>query len=228
MKIITNTKYDGTLCFVQVKDFFYLAQVTGNKSLMNIYLSFINEGKSDNQFVKITNQHYMKAFEMCEEIIDFGYYVKNDIDSLTRLVVSMNVLFLQGEYDRKANQYKADGIRDVMFYKKKELDYNIPVVPSGEVEIESENAIFTASNLPDCFMFRSKNGKVFDMNLQQEFVSQCTIDVLSSKYPSLTNSDSNYKYIDNGNTLFLNVVGNRVVRKSKIGAILQRIRKEGK
>ena len=72
MKIITNTKFYGKLCYVQVKDVLFLARYTGNKRLMQDYINTINNGKSDNEFIKVSGDSYIKAFELCDYIIDFS------------------------------------------------------------------------------------------------------------------------------------------------------------
>ena len=57
-----------------------------------------------------------------EEIIDFIEYQKQDMSYLTNYLV--NSIYSNTE----ETKHKSDGIRDIIAFKKKELDYKIPII----------------------------------------------------------------------------------------------------
>ena len=46
---------------------------------MQDYINTINNGKVDNEFIKVSGDSYIRAFELCDYIIDFSEYSKRDI-----------------------------------------------------------------------------------------------------------------------------------------------------
>lgn len=225
MKIITNTKYDGVLCYVQVKDYLYLARISKNEALMNIYISLINRGHGDDYFIRVTNLHYIEAFKRCDDIVNFVDYKRDDIEYLSSVLVTMNVVYPQSEYDKEAIRHKSDGIRDIMSLKKGELDYSVPIIPSGELEIDNDDVVFTSSVIPDWYIFRKKNGN--EESIDEEFLDLCIDNVFKNDYAFISTEERKYRLVDNGSTIYLNVLNRMEKKKSKIGNILQRILKKG-
>lgn len=220
MKIVTKTKFDGELCYVQVKDYLALARITKNDSLMNMYLSFINNGRGDNDFVKVNNSSYAMAFSKCEGIVNYAEFSKANPDYMSSLLVSMNGIYPQSEFESEILKYKCDGLRDIMYFKRGEADYTLPIVPSGEVEIEDERFLFTASQLVDWYVLRNKNGEKLEE--YDDFLNTCINQVISDDADS---KDERYRQIDKGNTMYVNVLRTPVKRKNVIGSILSKIKK---
>ena len=228
MKIITNTKLYGKLCYVQVKDLLFLARYTGNKRLMQDYIDTINKGKSDNEFIKVSGDKYIKAFELCDYIIDFSEYSKRDIgvNYLSNLV--KNKIYIQSKEKREVEgiDHKIDGVRDIIAYKNGTLDYKIPLVNDGRIEIISPNKkmFFSSSIIEDCFTIIPTSNKEIEGIDYQEFLTNCIDRVYNTLYPELT--DKEYKTFIVGNTLVVTIKRN-VEKKHKdiVGKILAKIKK---
>ena len=143
MKIITDTKRYGKLCYVQVRDVLFLAKMTDNQRLMKDYLRFINEGKTDYEFIKVSGDSYIRAFELCDYIIDFSEYSKKDIgiNYLSNMVKSKIYVSSRDSFYEEGINHQIDSVRDMMAFKKGELDYKIPLVADGRVEILSKDSI---------------------------------------------------------------------------------------
>ena len=157
MKIITNTKLYGKVCYVQVKDVLFLARYTGNKRLMQDYLNSINSGKSDNEFIKVSGDSYIRAFELCDYIIDFSEYSKRDIgvNYLSNMIKTKVYAMPKDEMAKEGLDYQIDGIRDIIAYKRGDLDYKIPLVADGRIEYVSNNLIFNSTIVNGCFTLKT-------------------------------------------------------------------------
>ena len=228
MKIITNTKLYGKLCYVQVKDVLFFARYTGNKRLMQDYINTINKGKSDNEFIKVSGDSYIKAFELCDYIIDFSEYSKRDIgvNYLSNMVKSKIYALPKEKKDQEGLEHQIEGVRDMMAYKSGTLEYKIPLIDDGRLEIISKDKkmIFTSSIIDNCFTIVTTDGKDINEVDYHEFLESSLERVYSTLYGDVT--DKSYNTFVIGNTLVINVLrNNEVKKKSVVGKILAKIKK---
>ncbi len=228
MKIITNTKRNGKLCFVQVKDILFLARMTGNKRLMQDYLNAINNGKCDNEFIKVSGDSYIRAFELCDYIIDFSEYSRKEvgINYLSNLVKTKVYAMPKEKIDQEGLDYQINGVRDIISYKRGELDYKIPMVADGRIEFISKDNKFTFDStiVDGCFALTILDGTSLEGTDYQEFLDSSIDRVYSTLYPDVT--ERNIKTFVTGNTLVVSIRKVEVKKKSVVGKILAKIKKE--
>lgn len=229
MKIITNTKRNGKLCYVQVKDILFLARYTGNKRLMQDYLNAINNGRGDNEFIKVSGDSYIRAFELCDYIIDFSEYSRKDVgvNYLSNLVKTKVYAMPKDKRDQEGLDYQIEGVRDIINYKRGELDYKIPLVATGKIEIISTDKkfVFDSSIVDNCFTLTTTNGADINTLDYTGFLNTCIDKVYSTLYPEVEVRD--YSTFITGNTLVLSIHSHKVTKKHNIvGKILAKIKKE--
>lgn len=229
MKIITNTKLYGKVCYVQVKDVLFLARYTGNKRLMQDYLNSINNGKSDNEFIKVSGDSYIRAFELCDYIIDFSEYSRKDIgvNYLSNMVKTKVYAMPKDKRDQEGLDYQIEGVRDIISYKRGELDYRIPLVPNGKMEILSKDKrfVFESTIIDDCFSLKTVDGSDIEKSDYQLFLDECIDRTYSTLYPDCDERD--FSTFVTGNTVVLNVKKHNVKKKKGVvSKILAKIKKE--
>ena len=230
MKIITNTRLYGKLCYVQVKDVLFLARYTNNKRLMQDYINTINNGKVDNEFIKVSGDSYIRAFELCDYIIDFSEYSKRDIgvNYLSNMVKNKVYAMPKNKIDQEGLDLQIDAVRDMMHYKMGTLDYKIPLVPDGKFEFVSSDKrlVFDSTVVDGCYTLSTLDGTDVNTNDYDEFFKSCIDKVYSSLYPELPLEERDYKYYDRGRIFVLNIHAKETKKKkSVVGKILAKIKK---
>ena len=227
MKIITNTKLNGKLCYVQVKDILFLARYTNNKRLMQDYLNAINNGKTDNEFIKVSGDSYIRAFELCDYIIDFVEYSKRDIgvNYLSNMVKIKAYALPKEKRDQEGLDYQIDGVRDIISFKRGDLDYKIPLIANGLIEIKSADNkyVFNSTVIDGCFSLKTLDGSSLDDNNYREFLSNSINKMFDKMYPD--NIEREYSSFVMGNTLVISVKKSEVKKKSFVNKILSKVRK---
>lgn len=229
MKIVTFTKWNGKLCYIQVKDLLFLARYTGNKRLMQDYINAIEEGKSDNEFIKVSGDSYIKAFELCDYIVDFSKYNKKDVNFnyLSNLVKMKTYAMCKSPKEKDGLDHQIDSIRDIIAYKNGELDYKIPLIPDGRMEMcdSSNTYIFSSTIIDGCFTLKRVDGCSLDEQDYKCFLDSSIKRVFDVMYPGMEERD--YSTFVVGNTLVLSIKKSDTKKKRKsIGGILAKIKKE--
>ena len=229
MKIITNTKREGLLCYVQVKDILFLARITNNKVLMQQYLSLINEGRFDNEFIKITQSSLIDIINKCDYIVDFNELSKSDctISYLSRLIININYAVPSNDVMKECIDYKTDGIRDVMAFKKGELDYTIPLVANGVLEYTSEDSryILESTVVPNTFTIRVSDGSEVQNNDYYSFYLEAVDKIFNTMYPELDNNDREFSCVDRGKILIISIKNKTKKKESKLNKLLMKLKK---
>ena len=226
MKIITNTKLNGKLCYVQVKEILFLARYTDNKRLMQDYLNAINSGKCDNDFVKVSGDSYIKAFELCDYIIDFVEYSKRDIgvNYLSNMIKIKAYALPKEKKDQEGLDYQIDGVRDIISFKRGDLDYKIPLIANGLVEIKSADNkyVFNSTVIDGCFSLKTLDGSNLEGQDYQEFLNSSIKKVFDTIYPD--NLERNYNTFLLGNTLVVSVKVSETKKKGLVNRILSKVK----
>ena len=227
MKIITNTKRNGKLCYVQVRDVLFLARMTGNKRLMEDYLKYINAGKSDYEFIKVSGDSYIKAFELCDYIIDFGEYNKRDIgiNYLTNMVKNKAYVVHKDRFGEEGMEHQIDALRDVMAYKRGELEYKIPMVADGRLEYTSNDNMFTLDStiFDNCYVVSTTSGLPINEIDYSDFLEES----LNKIFEGVSKEERLYDTFVVGKVLVIKVRKKEVEKKKSIvGKVLAKIKKE--
>lgn len=228
MKIITNTNREGVLCYVQVKDINFLARITKNKKLMEQYIRLINEGRGDDDFVKIADVGFIDIIRRCEYIVEFSEFANKDnsITYLSNILVNMNYTLGSSELEKDCVQHKSSAIRDIMDLKKGELGYKIPLVPNGVVEYVSDDQrlLFDSTVIEDCYVLRASDASDVHQIDYYDFYVSCINKIYEEKYPEVQKEDRQYKSYGKGNILVVSIQAGKK-KKSKIEQILNKIKK---
>ena len=215
MKLITDTKRNGKVCYVQVKDLLFLAKYTGNKRLMQDYIDAIDKGKSDSDFVKVNGESYIRAFELCDYIVDFNKYNKKDVNFnyLSNLVKMKTYAMCRNIKEKEGLDYQIDGVRDIIAFKNGELEYKIPLLPDGRVEMfDNTNEYLFRSTIIDGYFVLEKVGKG-DLNEQdyKNFLDVSVKKVFDVFYPGV--KEKIYSSFVVGNTLVVSIKKRESKRK---------------
>lgn len=229
MKIITNTKRYGKLCYVQVKDVLFLANMTNNKRLMQDYLNAINNGKCDDEFIKVSGDNYINAFELCDYIIDFSEYSKKDIgvNYLANMVKTKAYAMPKDKSAQDGLNHQIEAVRDLISFKRGELGYKIPLVADGRLELLSRDQKFTFEStvMDNCFILRSVDGSSVEGQDYDEFLNDSIKRMFDFLYPNCIERE--YSTFITGNSLVISVQNNEVKKKKGVvGKILAKIKKE--
>ena len=231
MKIITNTKRQGKLCYVQVKDLLFLARYTDNRRLMQDYLNCINNGKTDEEFIKVSGDGYIKAFELCDYIIDFSEYCSRNIGTeyLSRLITTKAYVAPKDAKEKDGVEHQIDGIRDAIAYKRGEPDYRVPLVSDGRLEAASGDGkfIFDSTVVNDCFVLSTADGSELYESDYQKFFDECVNKVFIVFYPDIKEDERRFGYYEKGKVLVLSIHRNKPEKKKGVVCrILAKIKKE--
>lgn len=230
MKIITKTKREGVLCFIQVKDILFLANLTKNKNLMQQYLNLINEGKTDNEFIKITQESFISVLDGCDYIIDFTDFNKKDVslNYLSRLIVNMNFNIPGDDMNRECLDHKQDVIRDIIDFKRGELEYKIPLVPDGVLECLSSDGrlLLESTVVPDTFIIKAVDGSDVQTIDYYDFYLESIDKIFDLLYPDLDKNNRRFNCVDRGKMLIINISRCTKKKENKINKLLAKIKKE--
>lgn len=229
MKIITNTKRCGELCYIQVKDVLFLARYTKNEPLLEKYIKLINNGLNDDVFIRVDNEGLKQAIKMCDSIVDFCEFADNSVSIayLSNLLVNINTIGLAKE-DKESIKYKSDAIRDIMSFKKGELDYTIPLVPSGEVEYENEEGVlFESTVVNDCFIVHMKDGSDIMEHDYYQFYLDCLDRIYSTIYSQYNRDNLEYKGFNRNNMIIVKIEKTPLKKESKVKQVLSKVLKKG-
>lgn len=227
MKIITNTKRNGELCYVQVKDILFLARITKNNKVMQQYVNFINNGVCDNDFVRITQPLYIDAFKKCDYIVDFTLYSNVSITYVSRLMATTN-FFVSSDLEKDCIQHKTDDLRDIISFKKGDLEYKIPLISNGKYEYENEDGtlLFDSTIIDGCFAITSLDGNNVDDNEYYDFYLKCIDKIYNEIYVGIPVEERKFEKFVMGNTLVIRVHNNMNIKKEKkVFKIFSKIKK---
>lgn len=228
MKILTKTNKYGELCYVQVKDILFLARIVKSNRILTLYINLLNEGKGENDFVRIISKSYIKLIKESDFIVDFCEYSSSNIGItyISNLLVSMNCFSCSSYMEQEKINHKNEALRDIIDFKKGELDYTIPVVPDGNVEIvnEDNSLIFNSTVLDNCYTLTSITGVDVNTIEYDDFFRKCIDEIYENQYPELEKNEREYKYYDRGKTFILFVQTSKK-KKRKISRVLEKLRK---
>ena len=231
MKIITNTRRDGELCYVQVKDLLFLAKLIKNNNIMQQYVSMINNGRLDNDFVRVTQEGYKNAIKKCDYIVDFTEFSskKVSVSYLSKVIVTMSISTMD-KNESEYVEYKADGLRDIMAFKKGELDYKMPLIVNGGLEYENKDKSLYLDDtiLDDCFVIKTVDGSPVQNHDYFEFYLECVDKIYNDLYPEILQDERSFEVFDRGNTLLIIIRNQEKKKVNGFSKILGKLKKEVK
>ena len=231
MKIITNTKINGELCYVQVKDILFLARITKNANVMQQYITLINSGHTDNEFVRITQKSYIKAIKNCDYIVDFVEFGDSKLQTsyLSSLIVTLNFSVIN-EFDKECVEHKTDGLRDIMSFKRGDLEYKIPLIPNGVIEKcnEDENLVFSSTVIDNCFIIKSVDGTAVQNIDYFDFYLDCLDIIYNEFYPNIPFEERKHDVIDRGGVIIIQIYDIKKKKENIVNRVLSKLKKGSK
>lgn len=218
MRIVTHNSKDEISVYIQVKDLLYLGRVTKRNDLVNEYINLLNSKKKDNDFIKVSGE-LEKVVLSRVDIVDFKEMYKESIDFLIRALVNTCIT----SFNADESKQRSDAIRDIINFKKGELDYGIPVLSDGDIFFESDNGLFIFSStiIDDCFTLRTVDYSDISGVDYQEFLSTC-INKVREKY----GEDSENYSISQIDSMIVVKLGKKKDKNSKISSLIKKIRGE--
>lgn len=210
MKVVVNDKI-----YVQVRDIIFLARLYKNKVLMNYYLSLINQGFGDNDFVKANNKLLNKLLAS-DIIIDFNECKDYSDYHLSSLIITLT---LTSNGISEVLEHKIDDLRDMISLKRNELGYSIPLIPDDKINevYDDLNGCFKSTIFSDYYVIESLNGE--EVGDTQELLKR-GLKYLHDK--GLIREDVKYHVISKGSYVVL------CIEKKKEVTILDKITKKFK
>lgn len=194
MKVVVSNTY-----YVQVRDLLFIGNLYKSNMIVDYYLSLINKGCTDTEFVNITNHTIIKLLNN-DIIIDFSDFQDS---SMTYLSNYLKNLYLSGTAKKEIVNHQADDIRDIMALKKGELHYAIPLIPTDEISINDENlgVSFRSTIFNNYFILQGMNiDQVCDITYSS-FVTKVTNIVKMTRYKGM--DEVSYEIIDKGSYLVI-------------------------
>lgn len=231
MKIITKTRRDGELCYVQVKDILFLARITRNDGVMQHYINLINEGYIDTDFVRITQESYINIIKRCEFIVDFIEFGNRNtpVSYISSLIVNLN--FATGDCVTKEGiSHKVDDLRDIMAFKNGKLEYKIPLVTNGSIEMENEDEtlLLDGTVINDYFILKTIDGDEIQNKDYYEFYLNCLDRIYNEFYPDIERTERKHDVYDRGNVLIICIHKQEKKKESKMRNILVKLKRESR
>ncbi len=152
MKIIVNEKV-----YVQVRDILFLARLYKSEILMNYYLSFINQGFLDYDFIKSKNSLLNKILAT-DIIIDYRDYADYTDYHLSSLIINLSSTH-NGNKD--IVEHKMDDLRDIISIVRKDANYTIPLIPDDKIvkRYDDLNLCFKSTIIPNYYLLEPINGE---------------------------------------------------------------------
>lgn len=231
MKIITKTRRDGELCYIQVKDILFLSRITKNSNVMQQYINLINEGHGDNDFIRITQKSYIEIIKKCDYIADFIEFGNKNtpISYISSLIVTLN-FSVGDEITKECVSHKTDDLRDIMAFKKGELEYKIPLVANGSIEMcnEDKTLVLDGTAISDCFIIKSIDGVDIQNKDYYDFYLNCLDRIYSEFYPDIEQTERKYDAYDRGNVLVICIHRQEKKKENKMRNILAKFKRGSK
>lgn len=170
MKVIRYDNKTVKLCNVQVRDLIYISRKYNLKPVMDLYLSYINKGFGDTDFISVTETGLLKLILNDEGILDLSSYVNCDISTLSRMIV----LGATGGNNQTMEHRKED-LDDLIDYNRGMLNYTIPLFVDGLTVKESKDKkfVFYSTCFPEIFLIKKRDRSAdFSINLGS-FYEEC-------------------------------------------------------
>ena len=105
-------------------------------------------------FVRVSDKGMIDIIENLEDIVDFNYYKKFSIESLSHLLVSKN-LFCTSAESRRRVDHETQAIQDIITYKKGELEYTVPLVADDRMKVTVLGYTVVSTNCDNKFIVQS-------------------------------------------------------------------------
>lgn len=226
MKIVISNPAIGKDCYVQVKDFLTLGRISGDKNMMQHYIDFINQGRGDYDFVRITGTSYAEVIISSDAIIDFMDYKDESVSYISQHLIHLNSFLLDAR-DKDLVSSKSDDLRDIMAFQKGELPYPVPAILDGRLLFENEELGLTCGStiIKDCYVLKSNDGRAVN-TIDYDAFFQDTIDqIYTEDYPGIAREDRNYHYYDRVSYFLLFVQQKLEKKKGRIEKLLDKIKK---
>lgn len=216
MKVIVGDNY-----YVQVRDIFFIGNLYNSKMIIAYYMSFINRGYGDNDFVKINNKSIKQILDT-DLIIDFTDYKDTSIVYLSNVLAN---LFMTTQNTGEVTKHKENDIRDIISFKKGELNYSIPLIPTDEVSyINQEMGLaFRSTIFDNYFVFQSNSD--LDNVQYLDYLRFCINEVIEEKF---ANQVVSYDIINNESYLVIRFNVEQKKSKSIKDIFRRKLKKEVK
>lgn len=229
MKIITESKREGILCYIQVKDLLYLGQ-RGFPEFVGMYLNLINGNHTDTDFVRIVKKETIELLKNRDDIVDFMSFKDTSMNYISKCLINLNYGVFNDDARSRA-AFMSNDFRDIMSFKKGELDYQIPLIVDGDVCISNLDATleFCSTIYLNYYILKGTDNNLISDLEYQSFLLECVNQVYKDKYPEVELENRNYKIMNIGSFVVL-IINNENLERQKTfkSFLLKKLRRKGK
>lgn len=200
MKIIINNDV-----YVQIKDLKHLSYFYKNRKYIEEYIHYINNQKTENEFIKINDDKKKREIIECEDILNIMEYKNYHFLTLQKLLSSQSISNIY--FENKSSNKKIEELKEIIRLKQGNLDYTIPLIP--DYRIEEENQILNLklySTIYDLhFIIKPIQGQINTNN----------IDTFIRYVFTKHNISKDYKYIIKDNEIIVTITKQKSKRLTK-------------
>lgn len=204
MKLVTNNNTKKVCCYVQVKDLLYLGMHLKKKVFLDRYYSLKNAGAIDTQFVKVIDNESLSLVLSDETLISFTDY--NKLPSFciaTEIIQRMPFIF--DETERRSFSQAVHDLRDIILFRRGELCYKIPAIPTDRIEFLSSNLVFSTTIFNGVYSFRTTDGSDASLDANREYLMGCILSIYEMDFPGYTGDEMSYSLIKDDNSLLVRI-----------------------
>ena len=154
MKVVRYDNNKVKLCNVQVRDLIYISRKYQLDSVMNLYVSYINRGIVDTDFVSITDPKLISVILNDDGIVELSSYVNCDVATLSRMIVLGSTSGVS-----ETSEHRKEDLSDLIDFNRGSLSYTIPLFVDGMMVKESKDQKFVCYStcFPNVFLIRKRD-----------------------------------------------------------------------
>lgn len=181
--------------YIQIKDLKHLSYFYKNKNYIEEYIHYINNQKTDNEFIKINNEKKKREIIECEDILNIMEYKNFNYLTLQKLLSSQSISNIY--HENKSSNKKIEELKEIIRLKQGNLDYTIPLIPDHRIEEENQvlNLKLYSTIYDSHFIIKPIQGQIDTNNLDT------FIRFIFTKYNIL----KEYKYIIEENEVIVSI-----------------------
>ncbi len=213
MKLITNNNTKKVRCYVQVKDLLYLGMHLKKKIFLERYYALKDAGALDTQFVKVIDNESLSLVLNDETLVSFTDYNKMPTVCLATEIVQ-RIPFILDEKERRSFCQAVHDLKDIILFRRGELNYTIPALPTDRIELLSSNLVFSTTIFNGVYSFRTIDGSDASSEVYRSYLMECILSIYGMDFPGYTGDEMNYSLVKDGNNLLVRIAP--LKKKSKL------------
>ena len=162
MMFLTKSKVLGDVCYIELKDLIYLANMEKNDFYFKRYQELKQNNMSDNDFVRIRDPKIIDDLQHNDKLFNYLDYYNVAVPALGMCVKN---LLIQGE-ERKASELST------LLNRKIYGNLRLPLLPDGVFERVKGDMYFYSTIESNCFVLKILTNNT-SKDEYEEFINSC-------------------------------------------------------